>query len=223
MIKIEASILSADFSKLGEQAVEAESAGADGVQVDVMDGRFVPRINFGPDTVKALRPLLKRTIDVHLMIVEPEHHIEAFAKAGADCLIVHQEACPQRLYQVLQSIRRFGVEAGVSISPSTPLSVLEEIWDVADVIQIMTVNPGLGGQPFLHDQVEKIRGLARRLNELGRNIPIVIDGGIDTKTAPLVVEAGAKILVAGSSIYNRRGSVAENLAALRASISSFKT
>ncbi len=223
MIKIEASILSADFSKLGEQAMEAESAGADGIQVDVMDGRFVPRINFGPDTVKALRPLLIRTIDVHLMVVEPEMHIEAYTKAGADRLIVHQEACPQRLYQVLQSIRRLGVEAGVSISPGTPLSVLEDVWDVSDVIQIMTVNPGLGGQPFLHDQVDKIRCLASRLHELGKNIPIIIDGGIDTKTAPLVISAGAKILVAGSSIYNRRGSVAENLATLRASISSFKT
>ena len=222
MVKIEASILSADFSRLGEQAVEAESAGADGIQVDVMDGRFVPRVNFGPETVKALRPLLKRTIDVHLMIVEPELHIETYVKAGADRLIVHQEACPQRLYEVLQSIRRLGVEAGVSISPGTPLSVLEDVWDVADAIQVMTVNPGLSGQPFLHDQVVKIRNLARRLHELGRNIPIVIDGGMDTNTAPLVVGAGANILVAGSSIYNRRGSVAENLAALRASISSFK-
>ena len=222
MVKIEASILSADFSRLGEQAVEAESAGADGIQVDVMDGRFVPRVNFGPETVKALRPLLKRTIDVHLMIVEPELHIETYVKAGADRLIVHQEACPQRLYEVLQSIRRFGVEAGVSISPGTPLSVLEDVWDVADAIQVMTVNPGLSGQCFLHDQVVKIRNLARRLHELGRNIPIVIDGGMDTNTAPLVVGAGANILVAGSSIYNRRGSVAENLAALRASISGFK-
>jgi len=222
MVKIEASILSADFSRLGEQAVEAESAGADGIQVDVMDGRFVPRVNFGPETVKALRPLLKRTIDVHLMIVEPELHIETYVKAGADRLIVHQEACTQRLCEVLQSIRRFGVEAGVSISPGTPLSVLEDVWDVADAIQVMTVNPGLSGQPFLHDQVVKIRNLARRLHELGRNIPIVIDGGMDTNTAPLVVGAGANSLVAGSSIYNRRGSVAENLAALRASISGFK-
>jgi ribulose-phosphate 3-epimerase len=222
MIQIEASILSADFSRLGEQALEAESAGADGIQVDVMDGRFVPRTNFGPDTVRTLRPLLKRTIDVHLMVVEPELHIGAFAEAGADRLIIHQEACPGRLNELLQSIRRLNVEAGVSISPGTPLSVFEEIWDIADVIQIMTVNPGLGGQPFLHDQVPKIRNLSRRLHELGRNIPIVIDGGIDTKTAPLVVGAGAKILVAGSSIYNRRGTVAENLAALRASISSVK-
>ena len=222
MVKIEASILSADFSRLDEQAVEAESAGADGIQVDVMDGRFVPRVNFGPETVKALRPLLKRTIDVHLMIVEPELHIETYVKTGADRLIVHQEACTQRLCEVLQSIRRFGVEAGVSISPGTPLSVLEDVWDVADDIQVMTVNPGLSGQPFLHDQVVKIRNLARRLHELGRNIPIVIDGGMDTNTAPLVVGAGANSLVAGSSIYNRRGSVAENLAALRASISGFK-
>ena len=222
MVKIEASILSADFSRLGEQAVEAESAGADGIQVDVMDGRFVPRTNFGPETVRTLRPLLKCTIDVHLMIVDPGLHIETYAKAGADRLIVHQEACPQRLYEVLQSIRRFGVAAGVSISPGTPLSVLEDVWDVTDAIQIMTVNPGLGGQPFLQDQVPKIRNLARRLHELGKSIPIVVDGGLNTNTAPLAVGAGANILVAGSSIYNRGASVAENLAALRAGISGFK-
>ena len=222
MVKIEASILSADFSRLGEQAVEAESAGADGIQVDVMDGCFVPRTNFGPETVRTLRPLLKCTIDVHLMIVEPGLHIETYAKAGADRLIVHQEACPQCLYQVLQSIRRFGVAAGVSINPGTPLSVLEDVWDVTDAIQIMTVNPGLGGQPFLHEQVPKIRNLARRLHELGKSIPIVVDGGLNTNTAPLVVGAGANILVAGSSIYNRGASVAENLAALRAVISGFK-
>jgi ribulose-phosphate 3-epimerase len=222
MIQIEASILSADSSRLGEQALEAEAAGADGIQVDVMDGRFVPRVNFGPDTVRALRPLLKRTIDVHLMVVEPERHIEEFARAGADRLIIHQEACPGRIGPVLQLIRRLGIEAGVTINPDTPLSALEGVWDAADVIQVMTVNPGLGGQPFLHEQIGKIRNLSRRLHELGKSTPIVIDGGIDTKTAPLVVAAGAKILVAGSSIYNRRGSIAENLAALRASISGLK-
>jgi len=222
MVKIEASILSADFSRLGEQAVEAESAGADGIQVDVMDGRFVPRVHFGPDTVRSLRPLLKGTIDVHLMVVEPDLQIETYVKAGADRLIVHQEACQRGLQGVLQSIRQAGVEAGVSISPDTPLSVLEDVWEVADTIQIMTVNPGLGGQPFLYDQVEKIRNLARRLRELDRKIPIIVDGGINMNTAPLVAGAGANILVAGSSIYNSRGSVAENLAALRASISGFK-
>ncbi len=222
MVKIEASILSADFSRLGEQAVEAESAGADGIQVDVMDGRFVPRVNFGPDTVRSLRPLVKGIIDVHLMVVEPDLQIETYVKAGAGRIIVHQEACQRRLHGVLQSIRRFGVEAGVSVSPATPLSVLEDVWEAADTIQIMTVNPGLGGQLFLCDQVEKIRNLARRLRELGRRIPIIVDGGINMNTAPPVVGAGANILVAGSSIYNSRGSVAENLAALRASISGFK-
>ncbi|HOX93193.1 MAG TPA: ribulose-phosphate 3-epimerase [Syntrophales bacterium] len=222
VIQIEASVLSADYSRLREQALEAEAAGADGIQVDVMDGRFVPRVNFGPETVRTLRPLLKRVIDVHLMVIEPERHIPEFAAAGADRLIIHEEACPGRLGRVLQSIRGLGVEAGVSINPGTPLSVLEGVWDLADVIQVMTVNPGLGGQPFLYDQVEKIRNLARRLRELGRRTPIVIDGGIDARTAPLVVGAGANILVAGSSIYNRRGSVADNLAALRASISNPK-
>lgn len=222
MIRIEASILSADFSRLGEQALEAESAGADGIQVDVMDGRFVPRVIFGPETVRILRPLIKVTIDVHLMVVEPERHIADYVQAGADRLTIHQEACPARVNELLQAIRRFGVEAGVSINPGTPLSALEGVWDAADVIQVMTVNPGLGGQPFLHDQVEKIRNLSLRLRELGRETPIAIDGGVDTKTAPLVVDAGASILVAGSSIYNRRGTVAENLAALRASIARLK-
>ncbi len=222
MIRIEASILSADFSRLGEQALEAESAGADGIQVDVMDGRFVPRVIFGPETVRILRPLIKVPIDVHLMVVEPERHIADYVQAGADRLTIHQEACPVRLHELLQAIRRLGVEAGVSINPGTALSVLEGLWDAADVIQVMTVNPGLGGQPFLHDQVEKIRNLSSRLRELGKETPIAIDGGIDTKTAPLVVDAGASILVAGSSIYNRKGSVAENLSALRASVSRLK-
>jgi ribulose-phosphate 3-epimerase len=216
MIVIEASILSADYARLGEQAREAEAAGVYAIQVDVMDGRFVPDITFGPGVVRALRPLVGVPLDVHLMIVEPEQHLDAFANAGADRLIVHQETCPH-LHCVLQSIRELKIEAGVSINPGTSLSVLEEVLDLADLIQVMTVNPGWGGQPFLHSQLDKIRRLRRMLDERGLDIPIAVDGGIDTTTAPLVVNAGATVLIAGSSIYNDKASVAENVTALLAS------
>jgi len=217
MIVIEASILSADFARLGEQAREAEAAGVDAIQVDVMDGRFVPDITFGPGVVRALRPLVSLPLDVHLMIVEPERHLAAFADAGADRLIVHQETCPH-LHRVLQCIREFKIEAGVALNPGTPLSVLEEVLHLADLIQVMTVNPGWGGQPFLHSQLDKIRRLRRTLDERGLDVPIAVDGGIDTTTAPLVVDAGATVLIAGSSIYNDRASVVENVAALRAGV-----
>ena len=217
MVLIEASILSADFARLGEQAREAEVAGVDAIQVDVMDGRFVPDITFGPGVVRALRPLVSVPLDVDLMIVEPEWHLAAFADAGADRLIVHREACPHP-YRVLQSIRELGVEAGVAIAPGTSLSALEELLDLVDLIQVMTVNPGWGGQPFIHSQLDKIRRLRRMLDERGLDIPIGVDGGIDPTTAPLVVRAGATVLVAGSSIYNNKTSVAQNVAALRASV-----
>ena len=216
MIVIEASVLSADFARLGEQAREAEAAGVDAIQVDVMDGRFVPNITFGPGVVAALRPLVKVKLDVDLMIVEPERHLEAFAGAGADRILVHPEVCVH-LHNVLQSIRALGVEAGVSLNPGTPLRVLEEVLDLIDGIQVMTVNPGWGGQPFLHSQLDKIRRLRRRLDERGLEIPIGVDGGINASTAPLVVSAGARMLVAGSAIYNDRASVAENVATLRES------
>jgi ribulose-phosphate 3-epimerase len=217
MITIEASILSADFARLGEQAREAEAAGVDAIQVDVMDGSFVPPITFGAGVVRALRQLVSLPLDVHLMIVEPERHLEVFAQAGADRLIVHQETC-SHLHRVLQSIRELNIEAGVAVNPGTPLSVLEEVLDLTDLIQIMTVNPGWGGQPFLHSQLDKIRRLRRMLDERGMGIPIGVDGGINPTTAPLVASAGATVLVAGSSIYNEKASVAENVAALRASL-----
>jgi len=217
MITIEASILSADFARLGEQAREAEAAGVDAIQVDVMDGSFVPDITFGPGVVRALRPLVSLPLDVHLMIVEPERHLEAFANAGADRLIVHQETCPH-LHHVLQGIRELNIEAGVAINPGTPLSVLEEVLHLTDLIQVMTVNPGWGGQPFIHSQLDKIRRLRRMLSERGLDIPIGVDGGIGPATAPLVVSAGVRMLVAGSSVYNDRASVAENVALLRASV-----
>jgi ribulose-phosphate 3-epimerase len=216
MVVIEASILAADFARLGEHAREAEAAGVDGIQIDVMDGRFVPNITFGPGVVRALRPLVSVTLDVDLMIVEPELHLAAFADAGADRLTVHREACAHP-YRVLQSIRELGVEAGVAIGPGTSLSALEELLNLVDLIQVMTVNPGWGGQSFLHGQLDKIRRLRCLLDERGLNVPIGVDGGIDRATAPLVVGAGATVLVSGSSVYNSQSPVAKNVAALRAS------
>jgi len=217
MIEIEASVLSSDFLQLGDQAREAEEAGVDGIQVDVMDGRFVPNITFGQGIVRALRKILKVTLDVHLMIVEPERYIEEFAEAGANRIFVHQEACTH-LHRVLSHIRELGVEAGVALNPSTPVGVVEEVFDVTDIIQVMTVNPGFGGQKFIHSQLDKISRLREMLEKHGYESPIAVDGGIDTITAPLVVKAGATVLVAGSSIYNDKASVAQNVAALRASI-----
>jgi ribulose-phosphate 3-epimerase len=217
MIVIEASILSADYARLGEQAREAEAAGVDAIQIDVMDGSFVPDITFGPGVVRALRPLVSVPLDVDLMIVEPERHLAAFADAGADRLIVHREACTHP-HRVLRWVRDLGVEVGVAIAPGTSLSALEELLDLVDLIQVMTVNPGWGGQPFIHSQLDKIHRLRRMLDERGLDIPIGVDGGIDTTTAPLAVNAGVTVLVAGSSIYNDKASVAENVAALRASI-----
>ena len=217
MIAIEPSILSADYTRLEEQAREAETAGVEGIQVDVMDGQFVPNITFGPGIVRALRNVVNVTLDVHLMIVEPERYLKEFADAGADRLFVHQEACTH-LHRVLQTIRELGIEAGVAINPGTPLGVLEEVLELADIIQVMTVNPGFGGQEFIQSQLSKISHLRQILDERGYRTPIAVDGGIDTTTAPLVVKAGATVLVAGSSIYNEKGTVAQNVAALRASI-----
>jgi len=221
MIEIEASVLSANFLQLGEQAREAEEAGVDGIQVDVMDGRFVPNITFGQGIVRALRKILNVTLDVHLMIVEPERYIEEFAEAGANRIFVHQEACTH-LHRLLSHIREIGVEAGVALNPSTPVGVVEEVLDVTDIIQVMTVNPGFGGQKFIHRQLDKISRLREMLEKHGYESPIAVDGGIDTITAPLVVKAGATVLVAGSSIYNERASVARNVTALRESIKTEK-
>jgi len=217
MIAIEPSILSADYTRLEEQAREAETAGVEGIQVDVMDGQFVPNITFGPGIVRALRNVVNVTLDVHLMIVEPERYLKEFADAGADRLFVHQEACIH-LHRVLQTIRELGIEAGVAINPATPLNLLEEVLELAEIIQVMTVNPGFGGQEFIQSQLSKISHLRQILDERGYRTPIAVDGGIDTTTAPLVVKAGATVLVAGSSIYNEKGTVAQNVAALRASI-----
>ena len=216
-VEIEPSILSADFTRIGQAAKEAEEAGVSAIQIDVMDGRFVPNINFGPGVVSALRPLVKLKLYVHLMIIEPERYIETFAEAGADRIIVHQEACIH-LHRALESIRELGIEAGVTLNPGTPPSTIGEVLELADLVQVMGVNPGFGGQRFIHNQLDKIRRIRRMLDELNIDIPIALDGGIDTQTAPLVVGAGATVLVAGSSVYNSRDSVANNINALLKSV-----
>jgi len=217
MVIIEPSILSADFARLGEGVKDAEQAGASMIQIDVMDGRFVPNINFGPGVVSALRPLTKMKLDVHLMIVEPEKYIEAFVKAGADRIIVHQEAC-LHLHRVLQSIRELGVESGVTLNPATSENTIEYVLELADFVQVMGVNPGFGGQRFIENQLDKIRAIKTMLENKRLDIPIGVDGGVDTETAPLIVEAGATVLIAGSSVYNSKGSVSENMRAILNSI-----
>jgi ribulose-phosphate 3-epimerase len=216
-VEIEPSILSADFSRIGQAAKEAEEAGVSAIQIDVMDGRFVPNINFGPGVVSALRPLVKLKLDVHLMIIEPERHIETFAEAGADRIIVHQEACIH-LHRALESIRELGIEAGVTLNPGTPASTIGEVLELADLVQVMGVNPGFGGQKFIHNQLDKIKRIRGMLDELNIDTPIALDGGIDTQTAPLVVAAGATVLVAGSSVFNSRDSVVNNINALLKSV-----
>ncbi|MCZ6639043.1 MAG: ribulose-phosphate 3-epimerase [Candidatus Dadabacteria bacterium] len=217
MVVIEPSILSADFTKLGDAVMEAEKAGVSAIQIDVMDGRFVPNINFGPGVVSAIRPITNMMLDVHLMIVEPEKYIEDFVKAGADQIIVHQEVCTH-LHRVLQSIREMGIKSGVTLNPATPPDMIEDVLELSDFVQVMGVNPGFGGQKFIHSQLNKIRALKSMLEDRGLDVPIGLDGGIDTVTAPLVVEAGATVLVAGSSVYNSRGSVKENVEALLKSV-----
>ncbi|MCH7518273.1 MAG: ribulose-phosphate 3-epimerase [Candidatus Dadabacteria bacterium] len=217
MVVIEPSILSADFTKLGDAVMEAEKAGVSAIQIDVMDGRFVPNINFGPGVVSAIRPITNMMLDVHLMIVEPEKYIEDFVKAGADRIIVHQEVCTH-LHRVLQIIREMGIKSGVTLNPATPPDMIEDVLELSDFVQVMGVNPGFGGQKFIHSQLNKIRALKSMLEDRGLDVPIGLDGGIDTVTAPLVVEAGATVLVAGSSVYNSRGSVKENVEALLKSV-----
>ncbi|MEN6521391.1 MAG: ribulose-phosphate 3-epimerase [Armatimonadota bacterium] len=217
MVLIEASILSADPMRLGEQIKEAESSGVDGFQIDVMDGHFVPNITFGPDVVKAMRTVSHKMLDVHLMVTDPDRYLDAFAEAGADRMIVHVEA-RSNAHRVLRAIRKLGIEAGVSLNPGTPVCELEEILDIAQVIQVMTVHPGFGGQDFIYSQLDKIRRIKKMLEDRKLTIPIAVDGGIDTATTPDAVKSGAEILVSGSSIYRGNASIKENIAALRASI-----
>ncbi|HEX8998091.1 MAG TPA: ribulose-phosphate 3-epimerase [Ktedonobacterales bacterium] len=217
MALIVPSILSADFARLGQQVAEAQAGGADRIQIDVMDGRFVPNITVGPLVVEAVRRHTSLPLEAHLMIVEPEHYIDDFAQAGADLIIVHQEASPH-LHRTVQQIHALGKRAGVAINPATPLAVLQEILGDIDLALCMTVNPGFGGQAFITSMVNKIERLRAMIQQHNATCDLEVDGGINADTAPIVTRAGANVLVAGSSVYGARGGVAAGIAALRAAI-----
>jgi ribulose-phosphate 3-epimerase len=215
MIRIAPSVLSADFARLADAVAEAEAAGADWVHVDVMDGHFVPNITIGVPVVAALRRVTSLPLDVHLMIEKPERYVDAFADAGADWLTVHQEASVH-LHRTVEQIRQKEVRPGVSINPGTPLSALAEILPYVDLVLIMSVNPGFGGQRFIPTSTRKIATLRRTLDERGLwPIEIQVDGGIAPGTIGEVVDAGATVVVAGAAVFNDRASVAENIRALR--------
>ena len=214
-IRIAPSILSADFARLGDSIAEAEAAGADWIHVDVMDGHFVPNITIGVPVVSAIRKVTKLPLDVHLMIDQPGRWVEAFADAGADWLTVHVEA-ERHLHRTVQAIRQHGARAGVSLNPATPASTLDEILPYVDLVLVMSVNPGFGGQEFIETSTAKIAALRRTLDERGLDIEIEVDGGISPVTAQRVVEAGASVLVAGAAVYGGGRSVGENIEALRA-------
>lgn len=214
MVEIAPSILSADFARLGEEVQACERAGADRIHIDVMDGCFVPNITVGPVVVSAVRRATSLPLDVHLMVVEPERHLEAFARAGATTLLVQVEAAVH-LHRAVQRIRGLGLRAGVVLNPATPLCFLDEILPEVDQVLLMTVNPGFGGQPFLPGSLDKIRRLAQRLREGGFSVDLEVDGGITLETAPQVVRAGANVLVAGSAVFEAKEGVAAAIARLR--------
>jgi len=216
VVKIAPSILSADFTRLGEQIREADEGGADWIHVDVMDGHFVPNITIGPLIAAAARRSTTLPIDVHLMIEKPERYLAAFAQAGADYLTVHVEACPH-LHRTVQQIRELGVKPGVTLNPATPVESLYEILPYVDLVLVMSVNPGFGGQSYIPGSTAKIARVRRMLDELGLvDVELEVDGGIVPANAHAAVAAGATALVAGSAVYNAHGSVAENLRCLRA-------
>ena len=213
MIKIAPSILAADFGKLVEEVKDVERAGADLIHVDVMDGHFVPNISFGSIAMDAIRPHTKLPLDVHLMIENPDQYIEQFAKAGAAYITVHVEACPH-LHRTIQLIRSFGVKPGVVLNPHTPIETIQHVLEDIDMVLFMTVNPGFGGQQFIHSVVPKVAALSKIIKERQLSIEIEIDGGINEETIIPCAEAGATVFVAGSAIYNKQDR-AEALQAIR--------
>ncbi len=220
MIQIAPSILAANFAKLGEEVKEVEQAGAKLIHIDVMDGHFVPNISFGSIVLDAIRPLTDLPLDVHLMIENPDQYIEQFAQAGADYITVHVEAC-RHLHRTIQLIRSFGIKAGVVLNPHTPIDSIQHVLEDIDMVLLMTVNPGFGGQKFIHSVVSKIEALSTLIKERGLDIAIEIDGGITAETIVPCAQAGATIFVAGSAIYSkedRTAALQEILAAGEAAI-----
>jgi ribulose-phosphate 3-epimerase len=213
-VKIAPSILSADFARLGEQVAEAESGGGDYIHVDVMDGHYVPNITIGPLVVKAVRRCTQLPLDVHLMIESPERYLADFCAAGADNLTVHVETCPH-LHRTIHQIRELGCRAGVALNPSTPVAMIEEILADVDLVLVMTVNPGFGGQTLIEGTLAKIQRLRTMLDELGAATEIEVDGGIDPQTASRVAQAGANVLVAGSAIFGAAEGVAVAISGIR--------
>jgi ribulose-phosphate 3-epimerase len=216
-VKLAPSLLSADFARLGEQVAEAANAGADYIHIDVMDGQFVPPITIGAQVVAAIRRFTGLPLDVHLMINTPERQLEQFAKAGADIITVHIEACPD-IKKVVESIKALGVKVGVSLNPGTPVTAVTEILPEIDLVLAMTVNPGYGGQPFIEATLEKIASLRAELDKRNLAAELEVDGGINVEVAPRVVRAGARVLVAGAAVFNSRKTVAQAISELRASL-----
>lgn len=203
MVKIAPSILSANFAKLGEEILDVERGGADWIHIDVMDGHFVPNITIGPLIVEAVRPVTNLTLDVHLMIENPDQYIPQFVKAGADIITVHQEAC-RHLHRTIHLIKEQGAKAGVVLNPATPLVTIESVLQDLDMVLLMTVNPGFGGQKFIHSVLPKVKELRQMLDQRGlSHVEIEIDGGVNEETARLCEEAGATVLVAGSAVFNQ--------------------
>ena len=216
-VKLAPSILAADFARLGEQVKEAEKAGADRIHVDVMDGHFVPNISMGPVIVQSLRPVTRLPLETHLMISDPDLFLEEFAEAGSDSLLVHWEG-NNNLHRTVQRVKALGKRAGVVINPATPASVLEEILPDVDQVLVMTVNPGFGAQHFIHATLPKIRRVREMIEQFKPGCDLAVDGGIDPTTAPLVVEAGANVLVAGSAIFRASKGIAAAMKRLRAAV-----